>query len=90
LFCDDDSDELALSAPERVRLSPEALGDRLFDSLFKGEVLGLYEQSVVLSEAEGGAGLRIELMLDPRDPKLLAVQAPLGAASPSTPDSGTR
>jgi len=53
-------------------LSPEALGERLFAALFQGEILSLYERSL---DAGPATGLRLELMLYPRDPDLAAVQA---------------
>jgi len=43
-------------------------------SLFPGEILRLYERSLDLLEADPEAGLRLELMLDPRDPSLTAFQ----------------
>lgn len=53
----------------------QALGERLFESLFHGEVLRLYERSLGLLEADPEVGLRIELMMDPRDQEFAAVQA---------------
>lgn len=58
---------------EPVR-SPEAMGEQLFEALFQGEILRLYERSVDLLEADPEAGLRIELMLDPRDAGLAGFQ----------------
>lgn len=62
----------AITEPTR---SPAAIGERLFTSLFPGEILRLYERSLDLLEADPAAGLRLELMLDPRDPSLAAFQA---------------
>lgn len=66
-----------LAAEERdtPAQSPESIGERLFTSLFPGEILRLYERSLDLLEADPEAGLRLELMLDPRDPSLAAFQA---------------
>lgn len=58
--------------PER---SPEALGERLFEALFQGEILRLYERSLDLLGEDPEIGLRLELMLDPRDPCVAAFQA---------------
>jgi Tfp pilus assembly protein PilF len=63
---------VAVEEIKEPELSPEALGERLFAALFQGEILSLYERSL---EADTGVGLRLELMLDPRDPDLAAVQA---------------
>jgi Tfp pilus assembly protein PilF len=53
----------------------EAVGERLFEALFQGEILGLYERSVDLLAADPAAGLRLELTFDPRDPDLAPLQA---------------
>jgi hypothetical protein len=60
---------------DRPAQSLAAIGERLFASLFPGEILRLYERSLDLLEADPDAGLRLELMLDPRDPSLAAFQA---------------
>jgi len=57
------------------RSSPEELGARLFAALFQGKVLSLYERSLDLLGEDTESGLRLELMLDPLDPDLAAVQA---------------
>lgn len=54
--------------------SPKAVGERLFEALFHGEVLRLYERSVDLLGNDAEAGLRLELMLDPRDPDVAILQ----------------
>lgn len=54
---------------------PEAVGESLFRALFRDEILRLYERSLDLLAKEPAAGLRLELMLDPRDPGLAALQA---------------
>jgi hypothetical protein len=59
---------------DRPARSPASIGERLFTSLFPGEILRLYERSLDLLEADPEAGLRLELMLDPRDPSLAAFQ----------------
>ncbi|HEV7507892.1 MAG TPA: CHAT domain-containing protein [Thermoanaerobaculia bacterium] len=59
------------AAPE---LSPEAIGERLFEALFQGEILRLYERSLDLLQADS-KGLRLELTLDPLNPDLAALQA---------------
>lgn len=50
------------------------VGERLFEALFQGEVLSLYERSLDLLGGDPEAGLRIELSLDPREPDLAAFQ----------------
>jgi hypothetical protein len=60
------------AAPPR---SPDAIGEHLFTALFPGEILRLYERSLDLLEADPTSGLRLELMLDPRDPNLATFQA---------------
>jgi len=60
---------------EKQELSPAALGERLYSALFHGEVESLYEQSLEPLARDADAGLRLELMVDPRDPDLAAVQA---------------
>ncbi len=58
------------------RSPPEELGARLFAALFQGKVLSLYERSLdLLEEEDAEIGLRLELMLDPLDPDLAAIQA---------------
>jgi Tfp pilus assembly protein PilF len=54
---------------------PEAMGERLFRAAFQGEIRALYERSRELLSSQPDAGLRIELMLDPRDSGLVALQA---------------
>ena len=54
---------------------PEAIGERLFETLFQGDVLSLYERSVYHLAADPAAGLRIELTFDPSDPDLARIQA---------------
>lgn len=56
-------------------ISPDTIGEHLFTALFAGEILRLYERSLDLLEADPNSGLRLELMLDPRDPNLAAFQA---------------
>src|SRR5262249_29854472 len=60
------------TAPRR---SSEAVGERLFQSLFQGEILRLYERNLDLLGADPEVGLRLELTFDPRDPNLRGVQA---------------
>lgn len=55
--------------------SLETLGKRLFEVLFKDEILRLYERSLDLLEVDPEAGLRLELMFDPSDPGFAALQA---------------
>lgn len=66
---------LLYESPEEPLRSPEALGEQLFDALFPGEILRLYERSLDLLGEDPDAGLRIELMLDPRDAGIAAFQA---------------
>lgn len=70
------SRDLILGGPteQKPKPSPEAVGERLFEALFQGEVLRLYERSLDLLGADPEAGLRLELMLDPRDAGLAAFQ----------------
>jgi len=60
---------------EEPQASPEAMGERLFEALFPGEILRLYERSLDLLAADPEAGLRLKLMLDPRDSDLAPLQA---------------
>src|SRR5215210_8056954 len=62
-----------LSGLEAPR-STAAIGERLFSALFQGEVLRLYERSLDLIEGDPEAGLRLEITLDPRDPRLATLQ----------------
>jgi tetratricopeptide (TPR) repeat protein len=57
------------------KLSPEAIGERLFEALFQGEILRLFEQSLDRLGADSKEGLRLELTLDPRNPDLATLQA---------------
>lgn len=52
---------------------PETTGERLFEALFSGRVLRLYEQT--LARLDPGSGLRMKLMIDPLDPALGPLQA---------------
>ena len=58
------------AAPQSLR----ATGERLFSALFQGEVLRLYERSLDLLEGNPDARLRLEILLDPRDSRLAALQ----------------
>jgi hypothetical protein len=51
------------------------VGERLFQALFHGEILRLYERNLDLLGADPEVGLRLELTFDPRDPDLRSVQA---------------
>jgi hypothetical protein len=55
--------------------SPEDVGERLFQALFQGEILRLYERNLDHLGADPAVGLRLELTFDPRDPDLNGVQA---------------
>jgi Tfp pilus assembly protein PilF len=55
--------------------SPETLGEQLFQALFQDEILRLYERSLDLLEVDLEIGLRLELMLDPRDGDLATLQS---------------
>jgi hypothetical protein len=61
--------------PPKPGQSPEAIGARLFEALFPGKILRLYERSVDALAGDPEAGLRIKLMFDPSDPDLAALQA---------------
>lgn len=50
------------------------MGERLFEALFPGEILRLYERSLDLLEGDPEAGLCLELMLDPRTAGVAALQ----------------
>jgi len=54
--------------------SPEEMGEQLSAALFQGEVLRLYERSLDLLAGDPEAGLRLELMLDPRDAAVAPLQ----------------
>jgi hypothetical protein len=56
-------------------LTPKKIGEQLFEALFTGEILHLYQRSFDLLEGDSKAGLRLELMLDPHDSSLAAFQA---------------
>jgi Flp pilus assembly protein TadD len=56
------------------RESPAAYGERLFSAVFQGEILQLYERSLDLLEADPENKLRLEILLDPREPRLAALQ----------------
>jgi len=60
---------------ERPELSPAAFGERLYAALFRGEVGNLYERSLQTLDGDAESGLRLELMLNPHDPGLAAIQA---------------
>jgi Tfp pilus assembly protein PilF len=54
--------------------SPEQIGERLSTALFQGEILRLYERCVDRIEDDAESGLRLELILDPREQSLAALQ----------------
>jgi Tfp pilus assembly protein PilF len=54
--------------------SPVDSGKRLSEVLFQDEVLRLYERSLDLLERDPEARLRLEIVLDPRDPRLARLQ----------------
>jgi hypothetical protein len=56
-----------VKAPET---SPDRIGQRLFDALFQGEVLNLFERSLGRVEREASEGLRVKILIDPRSPQL--------------------
>jgi len=55
-------------------VDPVVAGERLFAALFQGEILRLYERSLDLLDADADARLRLEIVLDPREPRLAALQ----------------
>lgn len=63
------------SALSLLRDNPRLLGERLFEALFQGETLSLYERSLVDLEDEPDASLRLELIFDPRDPQVATQQS---------------
>lgn len=54
-------------------VAAQSVGEQLFAALFQDEVRSLFERSLDLA-VDAGAGLRIELTFDPRDPDLAFVQ----------------
>lgn len=64
----------ARGSAENPDYSPAAVGERLFEALLQGEILRLYERSLDLLGSDPEAGLRLELMLDPRDPDIAVLQ----------------
>src|SRR5262245_42904234 len=46
------------------------IGEELFEALFSGEVLRLYERCLDRIEGQPDLGLRIKLMIDPREPQV--------------------
>jgi tetratricopeptide (TPR) repeat protein len=66
--------DLDTGGKEEALRSLAAVGERLFTALFQGEVLRLYERSLDLLEGNPEARLRLEILLDPRDPHLAVLQ----------------
>jgi tetratricopeptide (TPR) repeat protein len=64
-----------LEATPRPRLTPEDVGGRLFSALFTGEVEALFLQSLGHLSGDRLTGLRIRLVLDPREPALARLQS---------------
>jgi hypothetical protein len=50
------------------------VGEELFEALFSGEVLRLYERCLDRIESQPDLGLRIKLMIDPREPQVAPLQ----------------
>jgi hypothetical protein len=50
------------------------IGEELFEALFSGEVLRLYERCLDRIESQPELGLRIKLMIDPREPQIAPLQ----------------
>ncbi len=60
--------------PNEESFSPERIGQRLFDALFRDEVLNLFERSLERLDQETSEGLRIKILMDPRNPSLSFLQ----------------
>lgn len=58
-----------------ARTNPGLAGEMLFGSLFQGQTLSLYEGCINRLERVDGAFLRLELIFDPHDAKLVPLQA---------------
>ncbi len=56
-------------------VSTAAVGEKLFDALFTGQVRSLYDQSLGSLSGKSGSGLRIKLKLDPNLPNAGQLQA---------------
>ncbi|HEX4497524.1 MAG TPA: CHAT domain-containing protein [Thermoanaerobaculia bacterium] len=54
--------------------SPDRIGQKLFDALFRGEVLSLFERSLGRLELDSSTGLRVKILIDPRNPHLSFLQ----------------
>lgn len=64
--------------PAEIERRARALGERLFEALFQGEVRHLYDRSwgmarPALRDAPAAGGLRLRLHLEPRHPQLQAL-----------------
>lgn len=64
------SDRDLSSPPSLPTELSQKVGEELFKALFPPEVVNLYKSSLVEAKRSPRAGLRIKLMLDPRDPEL--------------------
>jgi len=60
---------------EGARGDRREIGEQLFEALFSGEVLRLYERCLDRIESQPDLGLRISLMIDPREPQVASLQA---------------
>ena len=65
-----EQEPLVLEAPVLEPLSPRQVGERLFQALFRGQVLSRYERSLGEIGQLPDTGLRIQLKLNPRHPHL--------------------
>lgn len=63
------------TAPALHPDNPRLLGETLFEALFQGDTLSLYERSLDLLAGEADPLLRLELIFDPRDPQVAALQS---------------
>ena len=70
-----DSGRLVTPVSTVPELSAIELGDRLFQSLFSGQIRSLYDQSLGKISGRTGQGLRIKLKLDPRHPSMAELSA---------------
>jgi hypothetical protein len=60
---------------EDTFLTPDQVGQRLFEALFRGEVLNLYERSIERLELTPSEGLRIKILIDPRNSGMAFLQS---------------
>jgi tetratricopeptide (TPR) repeat protein len=66
--------DLEIGSAEALRESLAAGGESLFSAVFQGEILHRYQSSLDLLVDDPEARLRLDIILDPREPRLAALQ----------------